>query len=131
MSGTEAVSKKRLWTGRVLTGLAAAFLVMDIAMHTLKPAPVVDAFARLGYPLGLAIPIAVLELICLAAYLLRRTSILGAVLLTGYLGGAVASHVRVGDPLFDAVFPVMFAAMAWGGLWLRENGLFKRMWIGG
>ena len=70
MSGTEAVSKKRLWTGRVLTGLAAAFLVMDIAMHTLKPAPVVDAFARLGYPLGLAIPIAVLELICLAAYLL-------------------------------------------------------------
>ena len=110
-----------LWTGRILTALGALFMMMDAVMHMLKPVPVVDAFMHLGYPLNTAIPLGVTVLICVAIYLLPRTAFLGALLLTGYLGGAVASHLRVGDPVFEMCFPAIIAALLWGGLFLRDK----------
>jgi len=85
--------------------------------------PVVESFALLGYPTGLAVGIGALELACVAVYLVPRSSILGAVLLTGYLGGAIASHVRVGSELFPLVFPLIIGALLWGGLYLRDARL--------
>ena len=111
----------RIWTGRVLTAIAAAFLLFDSAIKFTSVAPVVDSFTELGYPLRLAVVIGAIELVCLAAYVIPATSILGVILLTGYLGGAIATHVRVGNPLFSHVlFPIYVAAMLWGGLYLRD-----------
>ena len=109
-----------LWTGRILTALGALFMVMDAVTHILKPAPVVEAFAHLGYPLATAIPLGVTVLICVAIYLIPQTAFLGALLLTAYLGGAVASHVRVSDPVFDTCFPAIVAVFLWGGLFARD-----------
>lgn len=113
-------SNAALWTGRIVSTLAVAFLVFDGVIKVMVLAPVVDSFALLGYPTALALGIGVLELLCIAVYLLPRTSVLGAVLLTGYLGGAIASHVRVGSEVFSLVFPVIIGAMVWGGLYLRD-----------
>ena len=115
--------KTKLWTGRVLSALAVLFMLFDGISHVIKPAPVVDAFSRLGFPLSLAIPLGVIEFVCVAVYAIPRTSILGAILLTGYLGGAVATHMRVRDPLFDTLFPFIIGALVWGGLFLRDSGL--------
>lgn len=120
---TNQISRKRLWTGRVLTGLVAAFCIMDGAMKLAKPVFVVQATKQLGYPESTIVGIGVALLACTLLYLIPRTSILGAVLLTGYLGGAVAANVRAQQPLFNIVFPVIFACIAWGGLWLREGRL--------
>jgi hypothetical protein len=89
----------------------------------LKPAPVVEAFAQLGYPLSVSIGLGVLELICLALYLIPRTSVLGAILLTGYLGGAVATQLRVGAGLFPLLFPAILGVLLWGALLLRDDRL--------
>jgi hypothetical protein len=90
----------------------------------MKIAPVVEAFEHLGYPVSLALGIGILELVCIVVYVIPRTSILGAILLTGYLGGAVATHVRIGSPLFSHVFfPIYLGALVWGGLLLREERL--------
>jgi len=117
------VSKKALWAGRILTAISALFLVFDAVSHLLTPAPVVDAFTRLGFPLKTAVPLGIIELACLAVYAFPRTSVLGAILLTGYLGGAVATHVRVSDPLFDTIFPILFGVLVWLGLFLRNARL--------
>ena len=117
---------KALWTGRILSGLVVFFLLVDAAYKLIKPlpAPAVQAFGKLGYPVELAAGIGILLLSCVALYLIPRTSILGAILLTGYLGGAVASHVRVGDPWFShALFPVYIGLLVWGGLYLRDQRL--------
>ncbi|HMH81846.1 MAG TPA: DoxX family protein [Gemmatimonadales bacterium] len=107
-----------------MSAFAALFLLFDGVIHMLKIAPVVDAFAQLGYPLSLALGLGVLELICVVAYLIPRTSILGAILLTGYLGGAIAAQVRIGSPLFSTtLFPVYVALLIWGGLYLRDDRL--------
>jgi hypothetical protein len=107
-----------------MSALAVLFLFVDGAMKLFKPVPVVEAFARLGYPDHLAVAIGVLLLVCTILYAIPRTSVLGAVLLTGYLGGAVATHVRIGDPLFSHVlFPIYFGLLIWGGLLLRDNRL--------
>ena len=112
---------KSRWTGRILSGLAVLFLLWDGAIKLMVLAPVAEAFVRLGYPVTLAVAIGMLELVCLAVYVVPRTSLLGAVLLTGYLGGAVATHVRVEDPLLTyTVFPIYVAALVWGGLYLRD-----------
>lgn len=116
----EPVSKKVIWTGRIVSGLVAAFLVVDGAMKLFKPAVVVEATLQLGYPESAIVGIGVLLLSCTLLYLLPRTAPLGAVLLTGYLGGAVASQIRVGNGWFNAVFPVMMGSLVWGGLWLRD-----------
>jgi hypothetical protein len=117
-------SKGQLWTGRVLSGLAVLFLLFDAVIKFIGIQPVADSFAQLGYPLGLASTIGTISLVCVAVYVFPRTSVLGAILLTGYLGGAIATHLRVGNPLFSHVlFPVYLAAMLWGGLYLRDAQL--------
>lgn len=116
-----APSKGQLWTGRVLSGIAVLFLLFDATIHILKPEPVVTAFGQLGYPLTASVPIGVIELVCIALYLIPVTSILGAVMLTGYLGGAIATQLRVGAPLFSTLlFPIYVALFVWGGLYLRD-----------
>ena len=119
-----SATKRQLWAGRIMSGLGVAFLLMDGVMKLFKPAVVREAFSRLGYPESEIIGIGVLLLMCTALYLIPRTSIFGALLLTGFLGGAVATHVRVGDPLLShALFPTYIAALLWVGLYLREPRL--------
>lgn len=113
----------RLWAGRVFSTLAVLFFLMDGVMKLFKPAVVVTATVGLGFPESEIVGIGVILLICTALYAMPRTSILGAVLLTGYLGGAIASKVRIHAPLFDICFAVIFAAFVWGGLWLRNPRL--------
>ena len=114
--------------GSILTGLVSAFLTFDVVMKVLRLAPAVQGTTELGYPAGTVVWIGLIELICLALYLVPRTSVLGAVLLTGYLGGAIATHVRVGSPLIGyTLFPIYVALMVWGGLYLREPRLRELM----
>ena len=112
-----------LWTGRVLSTLATLFFLFDGVMKLFKPAVVVMATEGLGFPESEIVGIGIKVLICTAFYVIPRTSILGAVLLTGYLGGAIASKVRIHAPLFDICFALVFAAIVWGGLWLRNPRL--------
>jgi hypothetical protein len=99
-------------------------MLFDGIIKFMKPAPVIDAFAQLGYPLSVAGVLATLCLVCAVLYAIPRTSVFGAILLTGYLGGAIATHVRVGDPLFSHVlFPVYLGAFAWAGIYLRDDRL--------
>ena len=117
-------SKKSVWLGRVLSGVVVLFLIPDGIIKFIKPAPVVEAFAHLGLPLSLANVLGILLLLCAAIYVFPRTSVLGAILLTGYLGGAVASQMRVGNPLFTHIlFPVYFGTLLWAGLYLRDDRL--------
>src|SRR5258708_3443153 len=121
---TAPVSKKKLWAGRVGSAVPALFLLLDGVMKLVKPAPVVEATVQLGYPESLIPVLGIVVLACLALYVIPRTAVLGAILLTGYLGGAVASHLRIGDPLFSHVlFPVYVGLLLWGGLYLRHARL--------
>jgi len=120
---TAPVLKRGLWAGRIMGGLAAAFLLLDGAMKLVKPAPVVKATVELGYPEGVIILLGIVLLACTILYLIPRTAILGAILLTGYLGGAVATHVRVGAGWFPVLFPIVFGVLLWGGLFLRDERL--------
>lgn len=118
------VSPARLWTGRVTEGLIAAFLLMDIVIKFMKPPQVAEAFVRSGWSLDLSVPLGVILLISLVVYLVPRTSMLGAILLTGYLGGAVASNMRLHEPLFSyTLFPIYFGVLTWLSLWLRDPRL--------
>src|SRR5215813_11676371 len=102
-------SKRRLWAGRILSGLAVAFLAFDCTIKLLQLTPAVES---------------TVQLVCLALYLIPRTAVLGAILWTGYLGGAIATHVRLGNPLFTHVlFPIYLAILIWGGLYLRDDRL--------
>ena len=113
---------KRLWAGRIMSGVAVLFLLFDSVGKVLKLAPVVEGTTQLGYPVSVLLGIGTVELLCLVVYMIPRTSILGAILLTGYLGGAVATHVRIGSPLFSHVlFPIYVAVLIWGGLYLRDE----------
>jgi len=121
ISQTASASKSKLWTGRILSALTVVFLLFDGVMKLIKSPEVVKGTVELGYPESTIVGIGIVLLVCTALYVIPRTSILGAVLLTGYLGGAVASNVRVGNPLFSHVlFPVYFAALMWGALYLRD-----------
>jgi hypothetical protein len=117
------VSKKNLWIGRIVGGLPALFLLVDGAMKLFKPAVVVEATTKLGYPESTIIPIGVVLLVCTILYLIPTTAVLGAILLTGYLGGAVATHVRAGEPLFSVVFPIIFGVLLWLALYLVDPRL--------
>jgi hypothetical protein len=115
-------SRRAVWAGRVLSGLAVLFLAFDTAVKVLLLPPAVEATARLGYPASSLLVIGLLELACLVVYLVPRTAVAGAVLWTGFLGGAIATHLRLGDPLFShTLFPIYVAALLWGGLWLRDG----------
>jgi DoxX-like family len=121
-SQAAAISKGQLWAGRILSGIAVLFMLFDTVIHALKPPPVVQGFAQLGFPLSIAIPLSAFELIGIVLYVIPRTSALGAILLTGYLGGAVAAQVRIGAPLFSTVLaPVYVALFLWVGLYLRDE----------
>ena len=107
--------------GRIVTGLPVLFLAFDSAIKFTHADAVTQSMNQLGYAPATAPIIGILELLCLAVYLVPRTAFLGAVLLTGYLGGAIASHVRVGNPLFShELVPTYIAALVWGGLYLRD-----------
>ena len=113
-------SKARLYTGYTLTALFALFMLMDAGMKFTHATPVIEANNQLGFPLPLVPAIGILALVLLALYLIPRTSTLGAVLFTGYLGGAIALQLRVENPLFSHIlFPIYIALFLWGGLWLR------------
>ncbi len=117
-------SKTRVWAGRILLAVPVLFLIFDSVIKLLRITPVMDSFHELGYPGSLALAVGILETACLVVLLVPRTSILGAILLTGYLGGAVATHVRVGSPLASHVlFPVYVALLIWAALFLREDKL--------
>jgi hypothetical protein len=119
-----APSRPMLWTGRVLTGLVVLFLAMDCAMKLADLPQVKEAAAGIGWPTSLDRTLGVIEFVCLVLYAIPRTAVLGAVVTTGLLGGAVAAHLRSGDPLFSHVlFGVYVGLMAWGGLWLRDPQL--------
>lgn len=122
-AASDSAVAKSIWGGRILSGLAIAFFVMDGVMKLVQPQAVIDATRQIGWPtdpmtltaLGLVL------LACTALYAFPRTAVLGAILLTGYLGGAVASHARHGDPLVTHdLFGVYLGLVVWGGLWLRD-----------
>lgn len=119
-----ASSRRAVWTGRVLSGLAVAFLTFDSIAKLLQVPPVIEGSQQLGYPASTVFPMGVILLLCVVAYVIPRTSVLGALRLTGYLGGAVATHFRVGNPLLThTLFPIYFAFFIWGGLVLRDARL--------
>jgi DoxX-like family len=119
------ISRGALWIGRVLSALSALFLLFDGAMKLLKPSFVVEATVKLGYSESVIVPLGVVLLACTVIYLIPQTAVLGAILLTGYLGGAVASHLRHEDSLFEILFPVIFGVLLWGGLFLRDRRLHR------
>jgi hypothetical protein len=123
--GTNRHAGKLLWTGRVLSVLAALFMIFDGVMKIVKPSQVLEANARLAYPLSALSPIGIVLIFCTLIYLIPRTSILGTILLTGYLGGAVASNVRAGTGGFETIFPVLFAVLVWAGVGLRNDRLWS------
>jgi hypothetical protein len=117
------VSKGHVWTGRVISILVILFLLMDTAMKFAKPKPVIDGTMHLGYQLS-AIPIIGGILLGFTIlYIIPQTAVLGAICLTGYLGGAFASQFRINEPVFSQIFPIIFCALAWLGLLLRDRRL--------
>ena len=117
---TASISKKMIWAGRIMSALPVLMLLLSGVMKLVKPAAVVEGFARLGYPESLTVGIGIVELACAALYVVPRTSVLGAILLTAYLGGATATHVRIGEPFF---MPILLGVLVWGGLFLRDERL--------
>ena len=120
---TTPVSTAHVWAGRAIGALAALSLLLDGAIKVLQLPPAVEASAQLGYNANLTFILGILELACVVVYLIPRTAPLGALLLTGYLGGAMATHMRLGSPLFSVVFPLLLGALLWGGLALRDRRL--------
>jgi hypothetical protein len=123
-SSPGSTAKKSVWAGRIISGFITAFLIFDAVIHLMKPAPVVEAFAKLNFPLRFAVPLGIVELFCILLYVIPSTSILGAILLTGYLGGAVAIQLPTGNSFFgEILFPVYIAVFLWGGIYLRDARL--------
>lgn len=117
------ISKGRVWSGRVLTTLVVLFLVFDGVTKIMKERHVMAAAVQLGFPDYTMPLIGGILLICTLIYVIPQTAVLGAVLLTGYLGGAVVTQLRVASPTFETLFPVFFGILVWAGLMLRENGV--------
>jgi hypothetical protein len=114
-------SRRAIIAGRIVSAFAVLFLTFDVVFKLIQHAEAIRGTTELGYPASSLLPIGLIGLVCLIAYVVPRTSILGAVLWTGYLGGAIATHVRVDNPLFSHVlFPIYVAVFIWGGLWLRD-----------
>ena len=120
---TTSISKSALWTGRTISALPVLFLLMDSIMKFVKPAVVVETTVKIGYSETTIVPLGIVLLVSTIVYVIPRTAILGAILLTGYLGGAVATHVRIGEGWFPISFPIIVGVLLWGGLWLRDNRL--------
>ena len=120
---TVTSSKPMLWTGRILSALAILFLTFDSVIKVLTLPPAVESTTQLGYAASLLLGLGLLELLCLVLYIIPRTAVLGAIVMTGYLGGAIATHIRAGSPLFSVVFPVIIGLLLWGGLFFRNHQL--------
>jgi hypothetical protein len=119
-----AKAGKLVWTGRVLSGFAILFLLFDAIIKLVQIQAVTDTFRQMGIPENLAVEIGIIGLVCTVLYAIPRTAVLGAILLTAFLGGGIASHVRIGSPLFSHVlFGVYLGLFVWGGLFLREPRL--------
>jgi hypothetical protein len=111
-----------MWAGRIISGLATAFMLFDAVVHISRGPAVVEGFTKAGFSPSILVPLSIIELICIVLYVIPRTAVLGVILLTGYLGGAVATNVRMGMPMFSWVLaPVYIAVLLWAGLWLRDN----------
>lgn len=120
-SRSDRPSKGIRWAGRIMTGIAVLFLAFDTAIKLVAAAPAVEGTTQLGFAPHHVTIIGLIELVCLVVYLVPRTAPLGAVLWTGYLGGAIATHLRLGNPLFShTLFPIYIAALLWAGLYLRD-----------
>jgi hypothetical protein len=119
----QTVSKTSFWVGRIVSGLPALFLLVDGAMKLARPAVVVEATTKLGYSESVIVPLGIVLIVCTLLYLIPPTSVLGAILLTGYLGGAVSTHVRAAEGLFPIVFPIVFGVLLWLGLYLHDPRL--------
>lgn len=120
---TVSASKKMVWTGRVISALPVLFLLMDGVMKLFKPGFVVTKTVELGYPESVIVGLGVVLTVCTILYVIPNTSVIGAVLLTGYLGGAVATHLRLLQGIFPVSFPIIVGALVWLGLVLREPRL--------
>ena len=120
-SGSEPVSKGMLWTGRIMSAVPVLLTLLAAVMKLLKVPAAVQGMTQAGFSESLIVPIGVLELVCVVVYLIPRTSVLGAILLTGLLGGATVTTLRIGDPTYP--MPVLLGMMAWGGLYLRDTRL--------
>ena len=118
-----AASRKVVWTGRVISILVALVFVLSALMKVKGGAMVTEGMAHLGLRESMRLPLAVIEFSCAVISLIPATSVLGAILLTGYLGGAVASQLRVGHSFFETVFPIIVGVLVWGGLRLRDGRL--------
>jgi hypothetical protein len=118
---TPRTSPASRWAGRALSGLCVLFFLFDAVIHIAKPKPVLEASASLGFPSSLWVALGSIVLVCVVLYVVPRTAVLGAILLTGYLGGAVAANVRVLHPAGQIAFPVVFGILLWGGLYLRDG----------
>jgi hypothetical protein len=117
-------SRAAVWVGRALSGFALLFLVFDTVIKLIQSPFAVEPTVGLGFRADQVVIIGVIELLCIALYAFPRTAVLGAMLMTGYLGGAVAINFRAGMPAFNIIFPFIIGALVWGGLMLRE----KRLW---
>jgi hypothetical protein len=118
-----SVGKASLWTGRAISGLVVLFMIFDGATKVMKVQQVIAATIRIGFPVTTIVGVGVTLLICTALYVIPRTSVFGAILLTGYFGGATAANIRAGSPAFDTIFAVTFGVLTWLGLYLRERRL--------
>jgi DoxX-like family len=117
-------SRKVLWTGRLMSGLAILFMAVDSVGKVLELAPVIQGSTELGYAASAVFGLGLIELACVVLYVIPRTSVLGAILMTGWFGGAIATHLRLGHPLFShTLFPIYVAVLVWGGLFLRNGSL--------
>ena len=123
LASPKPASKAMIWTGRIISGLMVAFMLMDAVMKSAKPAFVVEGTVKLGIPEHTIVGIGVALLVSTLLYAIPATSVLGAILLTGYLGGAIMTHVRVDDPPFTIVFAFLFGVVAWLGIFFREPRL--------
>lgn len=124
MTDTKTISNSRLWTARVMRGVVILFMLMDSIMKFVQPAAVIEGTVSLGFAEHHILLIGILGLLSTLLYTFPKTSILGAILLTGYWGGAIATHVRLDNPLFSHVlFPIYLAILAWGGIWLVNDQL--------
>jgi hypothetical protein len=115
------VSKTALWTGRVMSALPVLLVLFGSIVKLMKTAAVMEGFARAGVPERLIVPVGVIELICVIVYVIPQTAVLGAILMTGLLGGATVTNLRIGDPTYP--MPVVLGMLAWGGLFLRDTRL--------
>ncbi len=124
-SGTQAapISKRMLWAGYIISTLPTLFLLFDGIAKLFKPAFVVEGTLKYGYAESVIIPLGIVLTLCTILYVIPRTAVLGAILLTGYLGGAVNTHVHAGEGWFPILFPVIFGVLLWGGLYLRDERL--------